>query len=289
MAALARVVERIECLFLVAENKQFSPEEVKAHEARLRRRWSADISLTIAPAVRPDAPLTRWQHYGRGIFDFHSQPIARVLNNQGAVTAVARALQTRPNLILVHRLSAMCAVMRTVRSIDPTPLFFDLDDIEHVAFFRRLIRHPDWPTERLMLLQTPRLLLAEIQAILLTRATFVCSEPDRRYLSRFTGSRRLQVVPNSIPFPASVSAEPSEPLVLFVGTMSYEPNALAADMLVKEVWPTVRARVPEARLVIAGTRPELATSYPPKDPSISFAGFVDNLGELYSRARVVCC
>ncbi|MGH8276026.1 MAG: glycosyltransferase, partial [Steroidobacteraceae bacterium] len=141
----------------------------------------------------------------------------------------------------------------------------------------------------LMLLQTPRLLLAEIQAILLTRATFVCSEPDRRYLSRFTGSRRLQVVPNSIPFPASVSAEPSEPLVLFVGTMSYEPNALAADMLVKEVWPTVRARVPEARLVIAGTRPELATSYPPKDPSISFAGFVDNLGELYSRARVVCC
>ncbi len=47
--------------------------------------------------------------------------------------------------------------------------------------------------ERLMLLQTPRLLLAEIQAMRLATTTFVCSEEDRRYLSAFCG---IQACPN---------------------------------------------------------------------------------------------
>jgi glycosyltransferase involved in cell wall biosynthesis len=76
---------------------------------------------------------------------------------------------------------------------------------------------------------------------------------------------------------------------LFVGIMSYLPNALAADTLVRDIWPTVRARVPNARLIIAGKDPERLRCYPATDPSVTLAGFVDNLAELYAKARVVCC
>ena len=140
-----------------------------------------------------------------------------------------------------------------------------------------------------MLLQTPRLWLAEVQAMRLATSTFVCSEPDRRYLARFVGAARVQTVPNSAKFPPPEDTDVSEPIVLFVGSMANRPNAHAADVLVQQIWPEVRARVPAARLVIVGSGAELTKSYPAQDPSVSFAGFVEDLGAWYRSARVVCC
>jgi len=76
---------------------------------------------------------------------------------------------------------------------------------------------------------------------------------------------------------------------LFVGTLAYQANALAADILVRDIWPKVRTRVPRARLIVAGRYPERLKSYPSIDPSVVFTGYVDNLRELYQQARVFCC
>jgi len=103
------------------------------------------------------------------------------------------------------------------------PIFFDMDDIEHVTLFRRLLHDPGWPAERLLLFQVPTLMFAEIQAMRLAAATFVCSEADRRYLTRLTRTARVQTVPNSVTFPPLGDTDASEPLVLFVGAMGYPP------------------------------------------------------------------
>ena len=42
------------------------------------------------------------------------------------------------------------------------------------------------------------------------------------------------------------------PLVVFSGRMGYRPNAVAAELLLREIWPAVRARVPRAELVVGG-------------------------------------
>ena len=42
------------------------------------------------------------------------------------------------------------------------------------------------------------------------------------------------------------------PVVVFTGRMGYRPNAVAAELLLREIWPGVRARVPRAELVIGG-------------------------------------
>ena len=289
--ALARVVDQVECLFLADAKLRCSPEEIRAHEERLRRSWSAKVSLTIAPVRQ--APVStrwaRWQGYGRGIFDFHSQPLVRDVNNEATLLAVREALRTGPDLVCAHRLVAMSLMMRLSREVGRTPVFFDLDDIEHVSVSRRLLRCPDWPMERLQLLQVPGLLLAEIAAVRRARLTFVCSEQDRRYLRRLAGSRRVEMLINSTRFPEQVRAGASEPVVLFVGYLDYKPNALAADTLVREIWPLVRSEVPNARLIIAGKGPQALRSYPATDPSVTFTGFVEDLAELYARARVVCC
>ncbi|MBK8595912.1 MAG: glycosyltransferase [Holophagales bacterium] len=42
------------------------------------------------------------------------------------------------------------------------------------------------------------------------------------------------------------------PVVVFTGRMGYRPNAVAAELLLREIWPGVRARVPRAELVVGG-------------------------------------
>src|SRR5256885_11327123 len=71
--------------------------------------------------------------------------------------------------------------------------------------------------------------------------------------------------------------------------MGYRPNIQAVDLLVQEIWPAVRARVPAARLAVIGPCPELTASYHTADESVRFTGFVDDLRSWYARARVVCC
>jgi len=289
VAALARVADRIDCLFLTAADQRLSPEELSGHEERLRRRWSSKLYLSIAPVLRPKVVATRWQRYGPGIFDFHAQEVGADVNNEAAELAVRTALRAAPDLILAHRLSVRSLLMKLARYTRHAAIFFDLDDIEHFSVSRRLLQHPSWPMERLLLMQIPRLLLTEVQAIRRSRLTFVCSEHDYRHMRRLACSRRIEVVANSIRFPTSAAIRASAPIVLFVGYMGYEPNALAADALVQNIWPAVRARVPDARLLIAGSRPQRLKSYPATDPSVTFTGFVDNLDELYDQARVVCC
>jgi glycosyltransferase involved in cell wall biosynthesis len=289
LEALGRVVDRIECLFLVSEEWQFPPQEVRTHEERLRRRWSAKLSVKLAPVLRPRPVATRWQYYGPGMFDFHAQQAAEGVGTEAALRAVRAAVRAGPDLILAHRLPGMSLLLKVRQDIGHAPVFFDLDDIEHISFARRLLRYPGWPLERLLLLQLPRLLLTEIRAVHRSRSTFVCSERDRQHLMRLTGSRRIEVVTNGIRIPTGVHAGAPEPVVLFVGVMSYAPNAQAADALVRDVWPIVHARVPHARLIIAGARPELLRSYGTADASVTFSGFVEDLAALYAHARVVCC
>jgi hypothetical protein len=54
--ALAKVADRVECLFLVPEDQQFTPAELLEHEVRLRTLWSPAVSLKLAPTVREAGP-----------------------------------------------------------------------------------------------------------------------------------------------------------------------------------------------------------------------------------------
>jgi glycosyltransferase involved in cell wall biosynthesis len=293
LEALAKVVDRVDCLFLVPADHDCTPGVVEEHEARLRKLWSPAISLKLAPTILDDVPQGRWQRIGQGVFDFHAQLIARPTSTAESVEAVCAALDARPDIILAHRLDAMSPLLKVARHtpkrLHAVPVFFDMDDIEHLASVRRLLRDPAWPAQRLLLLQLPALILAEIRAVRLAAATFVCSEQDRRNLARLARSARVQTVPNSVVFPPPAATDMSEPLILFVGTMGYRPNAQAADSLVQEIWPLIRARAPAARLVIVGPGPERTVSYHSASEGVAFTGFVDDLDSWYRRARVVCC
>jgi glycosyltransferase involved in cell wall biosynthesis len=287
--ALGRVASRVECLFLVPPEQDRSAAQLAEQQAELSALWSAPLTLQLAPVAQEDTPAGRWRRLGAGIFNFGAHPIARPVCNGGALAALRTALARQPRLVLAHRLGSM-HLLRAVRSLlGCTPVFFDIDDLEHVAWTRRLWSDPAWPGERLLLLQIPSLMLAERRAVRLATSTFVCSDGDRHALRALSGSDRVITVPNSVLFPPVQPGLATEPLVLFVGSMGSRPNAHAVDQLVQQVWPLVQAQLPAARLAIIGSGAELTQSHATADPSVSFPGFVEDLESWYRRARVICC
>src|SRR2546429_9911948 len=113
--ALAKVVDRVDCLFLQPVDRRYAAQEIQEHEARLRRLWSPAVWIRVAPTLVDDEPPTLWQRRGRGVFDFHAQRIARPANTEAAFDAVCAAVDARPDIILAHRLSSFWALMGAAR------------------------------------------------------------------------------------------------------------------------------------------------------------------------------
>ena len=84
------------------------------------------------------------------------------------------------------------------------------------------------------------------------------SEHDRTLMSAWTDAARITVVPTGVDlarFKPEEDAQPAGPLVVFVGAMDWEPNVDGVEYFCGEVWPVIRAKVPDARFRIVGRNP----------------------------------
>ncbi|MEO1039953.1 MAG: glycosyltransferase [Pseudomonadota bacterium] len=72
----------------------------------------------------------------------------------------------------------------------------------------------------------------------------------------------------------------------FIGGFGHPPNADAVDWFLTAVWPKVRAALPDARFVLAGSKmPDRYTALDGKD-GIEVLGFVERLEDFFNRVRL---
>jgi glycosyltransferase involved in cell wall biosynthesis len=97
----------------------------------------------------------------------------------------------------------------------------------------------------------------EARATRAAAATFVTTSAERVLLQRLAPDTPIEVMPNGIDSArfAQHGAPAAEPVVIFTGVMSYAPNRHAILWFARHVWPRVRAKRPDARLVVAGAEP----------------------------------
>jgi glycosyltransferase involved in cell wall biosynthesis len=121
---------------------------------------------------------------------------------------------------------------------------------------------------------------------------FVVSDEDRRALRQLGAENtRLRILPNlpepdllELPLP---SFSQTEPLVLYFGTLSWQPNIDGALRFLG-ILPFIRKKMPEARLLVAGKgAPDELRERVEKTDGAEFAGEVEDSEDLYTRARVV--
>lgn len=103
-------------------------------------------------------------------------------------------------------------------------------------------------------------------------------------------SHKVHVIPNFIrieDYPANTGIS-KENWIILPGNMNYFPNINAASYFNREIYPLIKAKVPEIKWYIVGrdVHPEVA-ALAEKDPSIVITGYVDSVADYVRKAKVV--
>lgn len=225
-------------------------------------------------------------HYAKGIFDARYCNIFAPYAGRAAIATVNKTLLERFDLIVVMQLTAMIPMLSLRTEI---PIFFDMDDVLHKVHWRAAMVPPLRPGNILYMLQTPAIMALQRRAIMLSACVTVCAEADRRLISRLGAGTRSAVVPNAVDYPATIGPLTPAPTLLFLGNHAYQPNAIAAERLIKRIWPRIRAARPDATLMIAGNAIEKISGFVGSIEGIECLGYVSDLADLYAKTKIVCC
>jgi len=79
------------------------------------------------------------------------------------------------------------------------------------------------------------------------------------------------------------------PVAGFVGCMDYPPNVDAVVWFVRDIWPLIRRRVPDASFEIVGRRPTRAVRVLGETPGVQIVGEVEDVVSFVRRFRVSVC
>jgi glycosyltransferase involved in cell wall biosynthesis len=113
----------------------------------------------------------------------------------------------------------------------------------------------------------------------------IISEQDRDQLP-VSQKEDVSIVRNGVNLSDFVpSTEEKTVQVLFAGNMGYPPNVEGAVFLANEVMPLVRKQFPEAKLMLAGARPDQKVrDLASEDTDVT--GWVENIRDCYAKAKV---
>jgi len=119
------------------------------------------------------------------------------------------------------------------------------------------------PAKKMMYrMEFRKMLRYERAAVCKFHHVIAVSENDRSLMTRWVDGDRVTVVPTGVdlahyrPDPAASDANAFAPLITFVGAMDWEPNVDGVEYFCSEVWPAIKAEVPQARFRIVGRNPD---------------------------------
>ncbi|MEW6145840.1 MAG: glycosyltransferase [Thermodesulfobacteriota bacterium] len=274
----------LDMLFYTPPGSHYTPGETSELERSLRKHWNAEINLFLCPMseYKKGTLFDKIVSFAKGICSIFNQYGYSEVSGRMQVLAMEECLIRKPDAIFAHRLPSMCPLMLTDAKLPP--VFFDFDDIEHIVLSRSIEQQRTLKSKFLYLL-IPALKSGENKAVKLATETYVCSEKDRAYIEREFGQPNAFIIPNTVEIP-ELRPFTAVPNLLFLGS-DYGANIDAAEFLAEKVWPYIQARFPGSKLIIAGIPPGKLKKRGAYAPGIEIPGFVDDLGSLYDRARVI--
>lgn len=158
------------------------------------------------------------------------------------------------------------------------------------AIWRRLASNESNVAKRLLYrLEAAR--MAHYERATLARFPHIVavSEHDRRQMEGMNPACEITVVPTGVDtnkFRPAPSPSLAAPLIVFTGSMDWEPNVDAVEYFCREIWPLILAAYPDARFQIVGRDPQprvrrLASA------SVEVTGSVPSVIEYLQAATVV--
>ena len=142
------------------------------------------------------------------------------------------------------------------RLATPTVLF--QHNVESMLWKRRAQFAPGWAERMISKIEWAKMIRYEAAQVRRFHHILAVSEQDRRALSEIVDTSRIGVVPTGVDlteYQYDPTLRPSDTLVVFTGSMDWEPNIDGVEHFCQSIWPSVLKRVPEARFRIVGRDP----------------------------------
>ena len=167
---------------------------------------------------------------------------------------------------------------------------YDAHNVESVLVARHASRASAWSPVRIAgSVEAARLRRAEARACLDASLVIALSDSDAAGLRTLAPGANVTTVPIAIDV-ASLD-RPRDlvpaPHLLFIGGLHWPPNAQGLEWFVREVWPLVCARLPEARLTIVGRASLAQRAQLERHPGVRALGAVDDLDPVVGQGRAL--
>lgn len=172
--------------------------------------------------------------------------------------------------------------------LDRVPMVLDLVDVDSEKW-RALAAHARAPMKWIYTREARCLRDFEARAMSTARTTFVVNEREATSARRIAPRANVAILPVGVEtgyFEPSNEPDPGAQVV-FCGVMDYAPNERGVLWFVREVWPIVRRRRPDARFTIVGTNPtKRLLSACRGDSTIEVTGRVEDVRSYLWRSAV---
>ena len=129
----------------------------------------------------------------------------------------------------------------------------------------------------------------EKMALQAAHAVVAISTEDARHFDALAGIH-AHVVPMVLPFERRERPRPATASFCYVGNLRWHPNVAGLDWFCRDVWPKIRARVPDATFEIAGVGLDRDAAGKLRVPDawkvhgVTTVGFLEDLEPLYQRS-----
>jgi sugar transferase (PEP-CTERM/EpsH1 system associated) len=252
------------CFYDQPEDRQYIPEiqrycrEVYAEELSwLRSRAQASLATAMG---RPFTTAF-----------YHSSTMAR---------HVREALAARNYDVIFVFSSSMAPYVESASQ----PVILDMVDVDSDKW-TQYARHTSAPASWLWLAEGKKLAKCEENWTRKFSMTLLCTGAEVEILKRNLPNERIEALENHLDTnyfnPAGIEVTSKiaalQPYVIFTGSMDYFPNIDAVTFFYQNVFPRIRAQMPQARFVIAGRNPSREILRIARDPAVIATGTVSDM------------
>lgn len=176
------------------------------------------------------------------------------------------------------------AVLQLIRSVAPgaTVFFHDPD----LGFVREM-REAEVLNDPLKMVAAEESRVRELSCMRKSDCTVIISESERQEVLKYLPNSKISVFPGLyaevVPQPEGYSERKD---MFFLGGFGHPPNTDAVVWFVKNIWPLVREKLPDAHFYVVGSGMSLEIFELEDEPGVVLLGFVKDLSELFSTIRL---
>jgi polysaccharide biosynthesis protein PslH len=191
--------------------------------------------------------------------------------------------ELQPDLIIVYS----CNVAQFAEHFPSVPRIMQFGDLDSLKW-RQYAEHSRIPLKWVYAIEERRLLAYEQRIARGFSTALVHTEVEKRDFERLIPGVPVAVVGNGVDLdyfrPTGATKRPAS--IVFTGVMDYRPNIDAVVWFCNEILPMVQSEIPEASLVVCGSRPALPVQQLARRKGITVTGWVPDTRPYLAAAEI---